>query len=130
MRVPTPKPQAKNWLWTACAAGLALASLAQDYSVDWYKIVGGGGAWTGGFYTTTGTIGKADAGQANGGQFAVAGGFWGIVAVVQTTHTPPLSIARTATNTIVVWWTSPSTGWRPQQTSSLDTTNWAAPPRP
>ena len=58
----------------------------------------------------------------------MAGGFWGILAVVQTTNAPLLSIALTATNTIVVWWPSPSTGWSLQQISNLETTNWAAPP--
>jgi hypothetical protein len=99
-----------------------------SYSVDWWKIAGGGGASTGGVYSASGTIGQPDAGQASGGNFTVVSGFWGIVAVVQTTNAPFLSIARTATNTIVVWWLSPSTGWSPQQNSSLDTTNWTTPP--
>ena len=58
----------------------------------------------------------------------MAGGFWGILAVVQTNNAPLLSIALAATNTIVVWWPSPSTGWSLQQISNLETTNWAAPP--
>jgi hypothetical protein len=107
--------------------GVSWATAQTNYAVDWWKITGGGGVSTGGVYSASGTIGQPDAGQASGGQFAVAGGFWGIVAVVQTTNAPILSITRTATNTIVVWWPSPSIGWSPQQNSSLHTTNWVTP---
>ena len=108
--------------------GQVAASFAADYAIDWWSVNGGGGASTGGVFTVTGTVGQPVVGEASGGQFAVTGGFWGIVAVVQTTNAPLLSIARTATNTIVVWWPSPSTGWSPQQNSSLTTTNWVNPP--
>ena len=45
---------------------------AQQYSVDWSKVAGGGGTSTGGVYTTTGTIGQPDAGTLSGGNFTVA----------------------------------------------------------
>jgi hypothetical protein len=41
---------------------------------------------------------------------------------------PLLSVIRTTTNTILVSWPSASTGWSPQQNSSLDSTNWVTPP--
>lgn len=91
-------------------------------------VASGGGFSTGGVFTATGTVGQPVAASAAGGQFAVQTGFWGMVAVVQTTNAPLLSIARTATNTIVVWWPWPSAGWSPQQNSSLGTTNWVMPP--
>ena len=46
-----------------------------------------------------GSIGQPDAGQASGGQFAAVGGFWGIIAAVQTPGAPLLTITRTVTNT-------------------------------
>src|ERR1035441_2541629 len=35
---------------------------AQNYTVDWYKVSGGGGTSSGAQYTVTGTIGQHDAG--------------------------------------------------------------------
>jgi hypothetical protein len=101
---------------------------ADDLSVNWWAVAGGGGTSTGGVYSASGTIGQPDAGQASGGNYTVVSGFWGTVAVVQTANAPLLSIVRTETNTIVVWWPSPSAGWSPQQNSSLNTTNWLTPP--
>jgi len=48
------------------------------------------------------------------------------LAAVQTPGAPLLSIARTATNTVAVWWPSPSTGWILQQnTHSVASVNWS-----
>jgi Immunoglobulin I-set domain/Immunoglobulin domain len=47
------------------------------YSVDWFKVAGGGGTSTGGVYTVNGTFGQQDAGgpmQGNG--YSVEVGFW------------------------------------------------------
>ena len=41
---------------------LPALSFAQQYSIDWYKIAGGGGTSTGGTYAVSGTIGQHDAG--------------------------------------------------------------------
>jgi hypothetical protein len=57
-------------------AGLVSTSLAEDYSIDWYEIAGGGGASTGGMYSVSGTIGQPDAGSMSGDSFALEGGFW------------------------------------------------------
>ncbi len=37
-------------------------SYAQSYTIDWYKVSGGGGTSTGGTYQVSGTIGQHDAG--------------------------------------------------------------------
>ena len=50
---------------------------------------GGGGTSTGGGYTVTGTIGQPDAGTMGGGTFSLNGGFWGIIAAIQTPGAPP-----------------------------------------
>ena len=47
-----------------CLLALAgcFAARAQQYSIDWYKVAGGGGTSTGGTYQVSGTIGQHDAG--------------------------------------------------------------------
>ena len=62
----------------------------------------------------------------SGGNFTLQGGFWGVISAVQTPGAPLLSIARTTTNTVAVFWPSPSTGWTLQQnTSSVSSLNWS-----
>ena len=60
-----------------------LQALGQSYSIDWYKIAGGGGTSTGATYQVSGTIGQPDAGGAmSGGNYSLTGGFWSLIAVV------------------------------------------------
>ena len=110
-------------------AGLlvALPTLpAQTYSIDWSKIAGGGGTSTGGVYAISGTTGQPDAGRMSGSNFAIDGGFWGFIAAVQTPGAPLLTITRTTTNTVVLSWPSPSTGFTLQQnTNGIATVNWS-----
>src|SRR5690348_14430606 len=90
------------------------AAFAQSYSIDWYKISGGGGTSTNGQYAVTGTIGQADAGGAmTGGDYSVTGGFWSLISVVQTAGAPALFITQ-ANNTVQVFWQNVS-GWTLQQ---------------
>jgi hypothetical protein len=106
---------------------LATSAFAQNYSIDWYKVSGGGGTSTGGVYSVSGTIGQHDAGgPMTGGNFSLTGGFWSLFAV-QTLGAPTLSIFHTGTNTAVVYWPSPSTGFGLQQNTNLVTTNWITP---
>ena len=119
----------KFLLGLGCALGLTTGALAQSYSIDWYTIDGGGGTSTGGVYSVTGTIGQPDAGgPMSGGNFSVTGGFWAIQAV-QTPGAPLLSIARTTTNTVAVFWPSASTSFVLQQnTNSISSVNWSNAP--
>ena len=74
----------------------------------------------------SGTIGQPEAGKMSGGNFTIDGGFWGIITAVQTTGAPLLSIARTTTNTVVVFWPSPSAGFNLQvNTNGVSTVNWS-----
>jgi len=57
---------------------------AAQYSIDWFTIDGGGGISTGGVYAVSGSIGQPDAGRMSGGNFAMDGGFWGIIATNST----------------------------------------------
>ena len=61
-----------------------------------------------------------------GGSYSVTGGFWSIFAV-QTPGAPLLTITLTSTNTAIVSWPAPSTGWSLQQNSDLTTTTWTTP---
>jgi hypothetical protein len=97
---------------------------AQNYTIDWITIDGGGGTSSGGAYQITGTIGQPDAGAMTGGNYSLTGGFWSIISVVQTPAAPALAIQVTSTNTVVVSWPSPSTGYGLAANNNLSTTNW------
>ena len=103
------------------------SGLAQAYSIDWYKIAGGGGTSTGGIYTVSGTIGQPDAsGAMKGGNYSLTGGFWSLVSVVSTPGAPTLTIVRVNGATVEVLWPYPSTGWILQQSTSLTPPSWTS----
>ena len=102
---------------------------AQSYSIDWYKISGGGGTSTGGpatgtNYSVSGTIGQHDAsGAMSSGQYSVTGGFWSLIQVVQTPGAPTLIITHVGSQAIVSW--DPlATGWTLQTNNNLSTGTW------
>lgn len=103
-----------------------------NLTIDWFTIDGGGGTSAGGVYTVSGTIGQPDAGTMSGGNFTLVGGFWGVIAAMQTPGAPLLSVARTSTNTVVVWWPLPDTGWKLHATTNLVTSGstWTEIPPP
>ena len=97
----------------------------QSYSIDWYKISGGGGTSTGGVYTVSGTIGQPDAsGALTGGSYSLTGGFWSLISVVQTAGLPNLTVTHSGHSVIVSW---PNTGtYTLQQTATVAVKNsWA-----
>ena len=105
---------------------LTLTARAQNYSIDWFKVSGGGGTSTGGVYSVSGTIGQHDAGgPLTGGNYSLTGGFWSLYAV-QTPGAPSLRIFLTPTNTAIVAWPYPSTGFSLQVNTNLANTNWSA----
>jgi hypothetical protein len=58
---------------------LATSSVrAQDFTIDWWTVDGGGEMWTtGGDFELSGTTGQPDAGAImTGGDFELTGGFW------------------------------------------------------
>lgn len=103
----------------------ASSASAQSYSIDWYKISGGGGTSSNGQFTVSGTIGQHDAGGPMvGGGYSLTGGFWSLLAVVQTAGSPTLRIFLTSTNTAVIAWPASATGFNLQQNTDLKTANW------
>jgi hypothetical protein len=96
-------------------------ALAQSYTVDWYKVAGGGGTSTGGVYSVSGTIGQPDASAAmSGGQYSVTGGFWSLINVVQMPGMPNLIIVPNGPNSVKVLWPDPATNtYTLQQSANL-----------
>ena len=93
---------------------------AQNYSIGWSKIAGGGGTSVNGPYTFNGTIGQPDAsGTATSGQYAFTGGFWAFLGVVPTPGAPKLYISHSG-STVTVFWPDVS-GWSLQQNNNLAT---------
>ena len=107
-------------------SALSFRALGQQYSIDWSKVSGGGGASTGGVYAVSGTIGQHDAGgPMTGGNYSLTGGFWSLISVVPTPGAPPLAISHSGT-TVTVYWPSVS-GWSLQQNSSVTApATWSA----
>ena len=91
---------------------------AQNFAIDWFTIDGGGGTSTGGVYAVSGTVGQPDAGTMSGGNYSLVGGFWAIVAAIQTPGAPLLTITRDpATAAVTVSWPKSADGWVLDQTS-------------
>jgi hypothetical protein len=97
---------------------LPAVGFAQQYSIDWYKVAGGGGTSTGGTYAVSGTIGQPDAGgPMTGGNYSLTGGFWSLISVAQTPGAPTLYISHSG-NTVTVYWQAVS-GWNLHQNHDL-----------
>ena len=95
-----------------------LPGQSQQYSVDWYKVSGGGGTSSGGQYAVIGTVGQPDAGgPMTGGNYSLTGGFWSLIAAVQSPAAPTLYIARSSGQVVVYWQNLP--GWALQQNGTL-----------
>ncbi len=110
----------------AVLALLCARADAQNFSIDRYKLSGGGGTSTGGNFSVSGTIGQPDAGATlTGGNFSLTGGFWSIIAVFQIAGAPNLLISHAGNKVVVSW---PDTGsFFLQQNNNLDPAGWSAP---
>jgi len=107
-----------GFLFVFCFICVGVSCFAQSYSIDWYKVAGGGGTSTGGTFAISGTIGQPDAsGAMAGGSYSVTGGFWSLVSVVQTTGAPTLYISHSG-NTVTVFWQNTGS-WTLQQNGNL-----------
>ena len=105
-------------------AGLVAASVSAQYTVNWYKVAGGGGASSNSLYAVNATIGQHDAGgPLTNGIYSLTGGFWYMAA--QTPVAPRLRVFLTTTNTVVAAWPASSTGFRLEQKTALNTIGWS-----
>ena len=108
---------------------LSQPAAAQTYSIDWFKLAGGGGTSTSAVYSISATIAQHDAGTEmtnNSALYSIISGFWAVYAL-QIPGAPRLRIFLTANNAAVVAWPAPSTGWTPQMSTNLASTNWQVP---
>ncbi len=124
------RPTSKLWLLLCfLSSALCLPAFAQ-YSIDWYKIAGGGGTSAGGpmigiNYSVSGTIGQPDAGATmTNGQYSVTGGFWALPTAVQVTGAPTLTIVPATPGNAIISWTPNTSGFVLQETLSLSPTDW------
>jgi len=105
-----------------------MALHARTYSINWYKVAGGGGTSAGtngaGSFSVSGTIGQPETGSAmTGGSYSVTGAFWSLISVVQTPGAPALHITYMG-GSVIISWPHTSTGFVLQQNSSLSAANW------
>jgi len=114
-----------RFLMISVLALAATASRAQSYTIDWFKVSGGGGSSSNGPYTLHGSIGQHDAGPVamTGGNYSLTGGFWALYAV-QMAGAPLLSVTLTTTNTVLISWPNPSSGFTLQGNSALGNPGW------
>ena len=82
----------KTILLTLPLCLITLVVRAQNYSIDWYDIAGGGGASSGGQYSLSGAIGQPDAGAMAGDGYSLSGGF---LTIGPTAPTPPAIVSVT-----------------------------------
>lgn len=105
---------------------ISATGFAQSYSLDWFKIAGGGGTSTNGQFSVSGTLGQPEAGGAlTGGNYSLTGGFWSLISVIQTAGSPELSIVRSGDN-VKIFWPSASPGFELQQNADLANGHWTA----
>ena len=103
----------------------AFTATAQNYSLDWFTIDGGGGTSTGGVYSLSGTIGQPDAGgPMTGGSYSLTGGFWALPFAVQSADAPLLTIAPFGPGQARISWVPNTPGLVLQENTNLSTTNW------
>ena len=108
-------------LFPAIALLFPTLAFAQQYSIDWYTISGGGGTSTGGSYALSGTIGQATAADWTGanGKFALTG-FWAI----QRPGAPALTVNPASVGQITISWVPNMPGWILQESPSLSSPTW------
>ena len=98
------------------------AASAQNHSIDWFTIDGGGGTSSGGTYSVTGTIGQPDAGTLSGGGYSIVGGFWGAVIPLQQVGAPTLFVQNLQKGDVKVYWAPNTLGFVLQEAGMLNPT--------
>lgn len=108
---------------------VAVSASAQNYSIDWFTIDGGGGTSSGGVYSLSGTIGQPDAGATmTGGQYTLVGGFWALPFAIQEAGAPTLAIEPFGSGQARISWTPNTPGFVLQENVNLSTDSWVNAP--
>ena len=118
----------KSVLLSAMLFFALVAASTGNVALDWWTI-GSGGTCTSAVYAVSGTFGHFNAGKMSGGTCTLEGGFWSIVAALQTPGAPLLSVAL-ADGEVMVSWPVTATGWVLDQATTLTgaTIPWAQVP--
>lgn len=121
---PSDLKRAATFQWLRavfCAIWLFLPGTlyAQDFSLDWFSTAAGGGESSGGDFELSATLGEPDAGDLAGGDFAITGGFWSIVTVVDTPVAISLNVSLADGSVIISWLESESAGFALEETAAL-----------
>ena len=103
------------------AAVIGWSAGAQDFGIDWFALAGGGGSSQGPDFELTATVGQPEAGEIASGDFAIVGGFWGIVTVEETPGQPALSVSFDGATVMISWPESGSEEFTLQETAALGT---------
>lgn len=99
------------------------------YSITKHVVAGGGGTSSGIKYSVNGTVGQPEArGTMASARYSAAGGFWAFPTVVEVSGAPTLTISLTDTNTALISWPFPSTGFLLEQNSDANSANWTTAP--
>src|SRR6266446_1457321 len=92
---------------------------AQDFTVDWFAVAGGGGPSSGGNFELRATIGQPDTGEMAGGGFALLRGFWSIAGLIETPGAPSLSVSLARGSVLISWPENGSAGFVLEEAAAL-----------
>jgi hypothetical protein len=114
------------------SSGLLLSAVcasAQQYVIPWFAVGSGGGNSAGGGFSLTGTLGQHDLGQMRGGDFALAGGYWGTTSI-ELPAEPSISVSVVG-NSILLSWPVSVSGWVLETTTAIaNSPVWMEVPAP
>jgi hypothetical protein len=108
-----------RWTRRFCATVILIAvdSLSQEtFTIGWHS-VGGGGLSSGTLFTVQGTVGQPTTGKMQAERYSLMGGFWSLVAAIQTPDAPMLLITHT-NDTVAIFWTGNSFEWVLESTTN------------
>ena len=104
-------PALRKLGFVAVFVAIGLTAGAQ-YSINWFKVSGGGGTSTNGQLSVSGTVGQHDAGGSmSGNGFKVTGGFWVLPVAVPVVGAPTLAVVPGNPGQATVFWTPATPGW-------------------
>lgn len=114
----------KTALLTFLLFSLVSIAPAQSYDLSWFTIDGGGNISTGATHSVTGTIGQPDAGMVSGGNYSLAGGFWGFAGNSTAPIIVPTLDIRLSFPNVILSWPAPSTGFVLEQSTGVGSPVW------
>lgn len=80
---------------------------------------------SGGGFSLVGSVSQPAVGRSTTGSFSMESGSIGIIAVVPTPGGPKLTLTLSTTNTVILRWPHPSTGFQLQQAPVIPTDAWS-----